>query len=254
MQWCIPLATIMLLLVGCSVLLKEKKYTFKYVVKIIFIPFIIASILTSVLLFLDINFIELIFFFACIFVLASQIQALIVKIIQAKKIKLIYFSSFFSHTGIAVFLAGAVLYGTFSADEEVFLEKNKSFSKNEFQFTITKFDIDSNQKYTTIIPNIDMKYKNNNFTLTPKIIFTRINKINIENNIAEESFEVAMFPAVVSVGLTDIYIEPIKITRNSAAIYFLFSIKPFINLVWLGFGILFVGLMLSVILKKNKIT
>ena len=191
---------------------------------------------------MDYSVAELLFFFACIFAIISLLQSLIIKIFSTKKIKLTYFSSFLSHIGVAIFLTGAVLYGILKKDEQIVLEKGILFeSNNGFQCMISKIDIEVGRKYSYIIPNIDLEYKKNYFTLKPKIIFTKI----INEN--KEFFDVSMFPDIKSIGLTNIYIEPQNVTTNSEAISLLLSIKPYINLVWIGFITLLIGLLLSVI-------
>ena len=53
MLWGMPLGTAMLILLGCSVLLKEKKYNFFEFAKTIIIPFATAIIITFVLFFFN---------------------------------------------------------------------------------------------------------------------------------------------------------------------------------------------------------
>jgi cytochrome c biogenesis factor len=173
------------------------------------------------------------------------LQALITKIIQTKKIKLIYFPSFLSHIGLTILLTGAVLYGAFKENEQIFLEQNKLFeTKSGIQCIISKVDTEIGKKYSYIYPIIDLKYKKNNFILRPKIVFTRV-----KNNDNKEFFDITMFPSIISIGLTDIYVEPLNINlkENITTISFLFSIKPYINLIWIGFAVLLIGLILSVI-------
>jgi cytochrome c biogenesis factor len=252
----------MLLLLGFSALLKTKKIN-------IIIALIIATIAAITLFFVGMKtIIELVFFFACVFAIVSQLQSLLAKIMLTKKIKLNYLSSFLSHIGLAIFLVGAVLYGAFREDEIVFLEKNKLIeTKNGFQCIITKIDNEIKQKYFYIVPNIDVKYKKNNFILKPKIVFTRIidkNEINLNSNNKvnnndndnlktnyQKSFGIHLHPDVANIVLTDIYIEPIN-SPTSNGLLFLISVKPYIKLVWVGFATLLCGLIMSLIPHRNR--
>ncbi|MCL2039847.1 MAG: cytochrome c biogenesis protein CcsA [Bacteroidetes bacterium] len=239
MLWGMPLAAILLLLLGCSAVLKEKitkeKHPFFTSLKAIIIPFSIAIINTTILFFEGANtIIELLFFYACIFAITGKLQSLITKIAITKKIKLNYFSSFLSHTGIAILLVGAVLYGLFSEEEIILLEKNKLLkTKSNLHCTIAKIDIKTDKKHTYILPIIDVKYSKNNYILQPKIVISSSN-----NNFY-------MLPAILSFGFTDIYIEPLNAPAKDGLL-FAISIKPYIKLVWIGFALLFCGLLISI--------
>jgi len=231
---------------------------------------LLIAIITTFIFFLEgiTTIIELVFFFACVFAIASQLQTFIIKIIRTKKIKLNYFASFLSHIGVSLFLVGAVLYGAFRVDEIVFLEKNKLFeTKNGFQCIIVKVYVENDRKYSYIVPCIGVKYEKNNFYLKPKLTFTRIidksivlnnsyyeieknNEIENHNNTYQKSFDSYMFPDIVSIGLTDIYIEPINSPVKDGFL-FLISVKPYIKLVWIGFATLFCGLLISLIPHRN---
>ena len=269
MLWCMPLTGIMLLLLGCSVLLNDKKMlkgrkkSFNDIVYKIAIPFIIAIIMMIILFYSGMIVIEeLLFFFTCIFAIISQFQVLVIKILKTKKVKLVYFPSFLSHIGLIIFLTGAVLYGTFQVEEKIFLEKDKIFEmKNGLKCKLVEIDTEIIRKYTHIIPTIKIEYEKNIKFLKPKMVFTRIIrniKDNAVTNTAEvdgATFDVSVFPGVLSVGLTDIYIEPLSIgysRENTTAMSFIFSIKSYINVVWLGFMILLIGFIFSVIIHNKK--
>ena len=250
MLWGIPLGAMLLLLLGGSALLKERKHSFRSFIKPIIIPFVIA-IITSILLFLEgINTIkELVFLFAGVFAIISQLQSLITKVIITKKIKLNYLPSFLSHIGFAIFLTGAVLYGAFREDEIIFLEKDKLFeTKSGFQCAIIKVDFNSDKKYYYTLPIIEVKHKaieHSPFLFAPKIVFTKHNN-NDSNNVAAAY----MFPDIFSIRLKDIYIEPINIDVNNGLLFSI-SVKPYIKLVWIGFGVLLCGLIISLIIYCN---
>jgi cytochrome c biogenesis factor len=162
--------------------------------------------------------------------------------------------AFITHVGLCVFIISVVLYGTYSSEEQLTLHVKQAVRTNSGYgclFTkISEHSADGHKHYTI---RIACKTPSGNVVnLDPYVIVSRANGATY-------------FPATYRVGLSDIYIEPCKISSNQPhyandaenirdvdEISIIFSIKEYIYLVWFGGGVMLLGLILSVIKQNRK--
>ena len=190
----LPIAIIIGLLNGLSLLLKWKSNKSEYILKQVATPLIVTFVLTVVLVLwggvYDVMLILLSF---------SSIFALVVNFEIAYRIarkKATHIGAYVAHIGIALFLLGVVATGGFSEQDSYDLEKGKAVNAFGYDLTFLGYKpIENGEKYS-----FDIKVEKNNSSsvISPVMYVSSIN-----NSLMRE-------PAIWNMFTKDFYITPLS--------------------------------------------
>ncbi|MDR3668091.1 MAG: cytochrome c-type biogenesis CcmF C-terminal domain-containing protein [Ignavibacteriaceae bacterium] len=189
----VPLAIIIGLLNGLSLLLKWNMTRGKDLLKSSIIPISIALLVTLMIIILGgvKDVMMIILSFSCAFTLAVNID-IAFRIIRGS---LNMIGAYIAHIGIALFLLGVIGSAGYSKQIDVNLEKNVPVSALGYEMVFTGYNpIENTNKYQF---NISLKKDDKSFSVAPIMYISDFN-----NGLMRE-------PAIMSMFTHDIYVSPL---------------------------------------------
>jgi len=188
----LPLAIIIGLLNGLSLLLKWKQNKLQEVLKKSILSAAISIIFTVILAVFGVtDIMMLILAFATAFSLVVNID-IAIKIIRGN-LKML--GAYVAHTGIALFILGVIGSTAYSKQVDIDLVKNEPREALGYKLTFTGYQpIDNNTKYAF---NINLEKGNKNYTVAPRMYISEFN-----NGLMRE-------PAILTTPTKDIYVSPL---------------------------------------------
>jgi cytochrome c-type biogenesis protein CcmF len=148
-----------------------------------------------------------------------------------------------AHIGFALFLLGVLISGNFSKSQEIKLPKDKIVEALKHKFEFTGYHaIDNGKKYAF---NVVIRDNKSSWNAAPVMYISEYN-----NSLMRE-------PDILMGLSKDFYISPTEYIDNNKTgpkevLTIDASIKPNINLVWLGIIIITIGMIISVLRRKRE--
>ncbi|MEN8193465.1 MAG: cytochrome c-type biogenesis CcmF C-terminal domain-containing protein [Bacteroidota bacterium] len=142
----LPIAIIMGILNGLSLLMRWKKTTEKTLMDSLKIPLIITIITTLLIVFLGSikDYMAMLFTLSAVFMLILNFDVAI-KIVKGKKL---FLGAYISHVGIALFMLGVIATGWFSVDKQVELKEGITQNVLGYDLTFTGYEsIENGEKF-----------------------------------------------------------------------------------------------------------
>ena len=257
-QMNLPLALLMLLLIGLSLFLRWKATSGNELLRSS-LPAIIISLAVSVgvILLTGIKGAGyVLFLFSMVFTVVVNIQMLS-RVIRSG----VYFwGGHIAHIGFALFLFGVLASSTLEHSKQIDLTKNVETNYRNIEMTFTGIKpIENGNKYAF---DINVNRGGDNFVASPIMYISDFNNSLMREPYIEEGF------------LRDIYFSPISYNdqsdnsssasnaavqksesspkKHAEILSVEVSTKPFISFVWLGVVIMSIGFLLA-LLRRNKV-
>lgn len=147
-----------------------------------------------------------------------------------------------THIGFAVFLLGVLISGNFSRTQEIRLPVNQSVSALEHNFKFTGYTpFDNGKKYSF---NVLISDNSSSWKAAPVMFVSEYNNSTMRE------------PDILMGMTKDFYISPVEYSGGNPGqqevLTIEASIKPNINLVWLGTIIITIGMIVSTIRRKRE--
>ncbi len=199
-QMHIPIAIIIGLLNGGSLLLKWKSTKGQDLLKKSLFSISASFILTAIIVVFGgvSDIMVMLLVLSTTFALIVNLE-IAIKIIRGNKKML---GAYVAHIGIALFLLGVVSSSIYSREKDIDLIKNKTKDAFGYQMTFTGYrSIDNNTKYAF---DINMKKGNQDFTISPVMYISEFN-----NGLMRE-------PAILSMITKDFYVSPLGYDNGTA--------------------------------------
>jgi cytochrome c-type biogenesis protein CcmF len=195
----LPLAIIIGLLNGLSLLLKWRQNSGQEVLKKSVISAAIALVITSVLAVFGVaEIMMLILVFATTFSLIVNTD-IAIKIIRGN-LKML--GAYVAHIGIALFILGVIGSAVYSKQVDIDLVKNEPREALGYKLTFTGYNpIENNTKYAF---NINVVQGDKNYTVAPRMYISEFN-----NGLMRE-------PAILTTPTKDIYVSPLGYEEGGA--------------------------------------
>ncbi|NWF89882.1 MAG: cytochrome c biogenesis protein CcsA [Ignavibacteriaceae bacterium] len=197
----VPIAIIIGLLNGLSLLLKWKQSDGKDLLKKSYLSIVLSLIITlSIIIFGGVDDVMM------ILLTLSSAFALIVNLEIAVKIvrgNMKMLGAYVSHIGIALFILGVIGSAAYSKEESVDLIRNQPIETLGYQLTFTGYTpIENNTKYAF---NINLRRGNSTYTISPVMYISEFN-----NGLMRE-------PAILNLWTKDFYISPLGYEEGKAS-------------------------------------
>lgn len=189
----LPIAIIIGLLNGLSLLLKWKTTNAKAFLKDSALSVILSIFITALIVILGgvTNPMMILLRFSSAFALVVNAE-IAIRIVKGNLKSL---GAYVSHIGIALFILGVIGSGAYSSTVNLDLVKNKPASAFGYQLTFTGYTpIENNTKYAF---NISMKKDNNSYQVAPVMYIAEYN-----NSLMRE-------PAILNLFSKDVYLAPL---------------------------------------------
>ena len=189
----LPIAIIIGLLNGLSLLLKWKTTNAKAFLKDSALSVILSIFITALIVILGgvTNPMMILLSFSSAFALVVNAE-IAIRIVKGNLKSL---GAYVSHIGIALFILGVIGSGAYSSTVNLDLVKNKPASTFGYQLTFTGYTpIENNTKYAF---NISMKKDNNSYQVAPVMYIAEYN-----NSLMRE-------PAILNLFSKDVYLAPL---------------------------------------------
>lgn len=189
----LPIAIIIGLLNGLSLLLKWKTTNAKAFLKDSALSVILSVFITALIVILGgvTNPMMILLSFSSAFALVVNAE-IAIRIVKGNLKSL---GAYVSHIGIALFILGVIGSGAYSSTVNLDLVKNKPASAFGYQLTFTGYTpIENNTKYAF---NISMKKDNNSYQVAPVMYIAEYN-----NSLMRE-------PAILNLFSKDVYLAPL---------------------------------------------
>lgn len=189
----LPIAIIIGLLNGLSLLLKWKTTNAKAFLKDSALSVILSIFITALIVILGgvTNPMMILLSFSSAFALIVNAE-IAIRIVKGNLKSL---GAYVSHIGIALFILGVIGSGAYSSTVNLDLVKNKPASAFGYQLTFTGYTpIENNTKYAF---NISMKKDNNSYQVAPVMYIAEYN-----NSLMRE-------PAILNLFSKDVYLAPL---------------------------------------------
>ncbi|MCZ7609154.1 MAG: cytochrome c biogenesis protein CcsA [Ignavibacterium sp.] len=189
----LPIAIIIGLLNGLSLLLKWKTTNAKAFLKDSALSVILSIFITALIVILGgvTNPMMILLSFSSAFALVVNAE-IAIRIVKGNLKSL---GAYVSHIGIALFILGVIGSGAYSSTVNLDLVKNKPASAFGYQLTFTGYTpIENNTKYAF---NISMKKDNNSYQVAPVMYIAEYN-----NSLMRE-------PAILNLFSKDVYLAPL---------------------------------------------
>lgn len=130
-QWMLPIAILILLLNGLSIILNSKQKEYKSLFKNYFYDFVVSIVLSIIFtIFLTYNFAYGVLIFSSVFSISTNVRKIWVKI----KKRSFRIGAFISHLGIAFLIVGSITSGGFEKTEIIHLYEGKSTEAFGYSF------------------------------------------------------------------------------------------------------------------------
>jgi len=195
----LPIAIIMGILNGLSLLLRWKKTPEKSLLESLKIPTIISVIVTALIVFIGgINdFMAILFTLSAVFMLTVNIDVAR-KIIKGKKL---FIGAYIAHVGIALFMLGVIATGWFSLEKQVKLEEGVTQNILGYDLTFNGFTpINNGQKYKF---NIAVEKDGSSDVVSPVMYISSFN-----NSLMRD-------PDLLNKFTRDLYVSPVSYEEGS---------------------------------------
>ncbi len=191
-QWNLPIAIIIGLINGLSLLLKWKQTNGKLLLKDSIVSLALAGILTvGVIIFGEVyDVMMIIFTYSTAFALFVNMEVAF-KIIKGK---LSFLGAYIAHAGIALFFLGVIATGAYTSSETFELPKEQVVSKLGYDFKFLGYRlIEGGKKYSF---DVEVKRGTNTTVVSPVMYIAEFN-----NSLMRE-------PDILNYFTRDLYIEP----------------------------------------------
>jgi cytochrome c-type biogenesis protein CcmF len=188
----LPLAIIIGLLNGISLLLKWTQTRRQDFFRELTLPGVISLVITLSLIFIGVtNIMLLLLAFSAIFTIYINAE-IALRIVKGSKKKL---GAYIAHIGIALFLLGVIGSAGYTKEVDLNLEKNKPISALGYEMVFTGYNpIENGDKYAF---NIALKKGDKQYSVSPVMYISQFN-----NGLMRE-------PAILSMATKDLYVSPI---------------------------------------------
>ncbi len=196
----LPIAIIIGLLNGLSLVLKWKTNKSQELWKKIISPIVISLILTTAVVFIGnvYNFMLILLSYSSIFSIVVNFE-IAYRIARKKALSL---GAYIAHIGIALFLLGVVATGGFSQEDSIDLEKGKTSSIFGYDVTFLGFNrIENSEKYAF---NLKIEKGSSSKTISPVMYVSSIN-----NSLMRE-------PDIWTMITRDFYVTPLSYTDGAS--------------------------------------
>lgn len=190
----LPIAIIMGILNGLSMLLRWKKTTDKTLMESLKIPLIITLVLSILVVLVGgiTDFMAILFTVSAVFMLVINID-MVRKIVKGKKL---FIGAYVAHTGIALFMLGVIATGWFSIEKQVELEEGITKSVLGYDLTFTGYTpINNGEKYEF---NIDVAKGGSSDVVSPVMYISSFN-----NSLMRD-------PDILKMFTKDFYVSPVS--------------------------------------------
>jgi cytochrome c-type biogenesis protein CcmF len=195
----LPLAIIVGLLNGLSLLLKWKQNKGQEILKKSVISVAVSIVFTAMLAVFGVtDIMMLILAFAAMFSLVVNVD-IAVKIIRGN-LKML--GAYVAHIGIALFILGVIGSAVYSEEVDIDLIKNEPKEAFGYQMTFTGYNpVENNTKYAF---NISLQKGDKNYSVSPRMYISEFN-----NGLMRE-------PAILTMPTKDIYVSPLGYEEGGA--------------------------------------
>lgn len=240
-QMNLPLVILMALLISATLMLRWRSTNRDTMLKEMGLHLIISGALTLVIALLAGISGPVNMFFALS--LSFTIVTNIFYIIKNVKISKLLTGGQIAHIGFAVFLFGVLISGNFSKTQEIRLPKDKVVKALDHNFKFTGYvPVDNGNKYAF---NVLINDNSSSWKAAPVMYVSKYN-----NSVMRE-------PDILMGMTKDFYISPIEFidksqTNPEDVLTIEASIKPNINLIWLGTIVITLGMFVSTIRRKRE--
>lgn len=190
----LPIAIIMGILNGLSLLLRWKKTTDKTLLDSLKIPLIVTVVLSLLIVLVAgiKDFMAILFTLSAVFMLVLNID-MVRKIVKGKKI---FIGAYVAHTGIALFMLGVIATGWFSIEKQVELKEGVTKSVLGYDLTFTGYSpVNNGEKYQF---NIDVARDGSSDLVAPVMFISSFN-----NSLMRD-------PDIVNMLTKDFYVSPVS--------------------------------------------
>jgi len=197
----LPIAIIIGLLNGLSLLIKWKHNKEETLIKSLKLPLIVALLISALIVLIGgiIDFMSMLLTFSAVFALVVNGEVA-TKIVKRKKS---FIGAYVAHTGIAIFMLGVVATGGFSEETQVELEKNVPQEVLGYELTFTGYSpIENGKKFEF---NIDVKSGDNVSVVAPVMFMSDFN-----NSLMRE-------PDILNKYTRDFYVSPVSYDDGGAS-------------------------------------
>ena len=167
----LPIAIIIGIVNGLSLLLRWKKTKEKTLIDSLKIPLIVTVVLAAVIAFLGgiTDFMAIIFTLSAVFMLVINVDVAR-KIVKGKKL---FLGAYIAHVGIALFMLGVIATGWFSLEKQVELKEGITKSVLGYDLTFTGYTpLANGEKYEF---NIDVAKDGNTDVVSPVMYISSFN-------------------------------------------------------------------------------
>ena len=167
----LPIAIIIGIVNGLSLLLRWKKTKEKTLIDSLKIPLIVTVVLAAVIAFLGgiTDFMAIIFTLSAVFMLVINVDV-VRKIVKGKKL---FLGAYIAHVGIALFMLGVIATGWFSLEKQVELKEGITKSVLGYDLTFTGYTpLANGEKYEF---NIDVAKDGNTDVVSPVMYISSFN-------------------------------------------------------------------------------
>lgn len=197
-MWNLPIAIILLIIMGLSVFMEWKKTGKEKFITNIIQPFLYSIIVTVILIVIGVKNIPMIIFsFASLFAFFINLIRLI-RIIKTRKST---FGGTLAHIGIALFFLGIIGSAKYSEEINLSLELNKPMDAFGYKFTYvgaTPFMDANNKSDTMYYFNVKVEKDNREMTMKPIMYFSKFSQGIMKN------------PDIANFMTKDLYISPLS--------------------------------------------
>lgn len=214
-------------------------------IKIILILSLLLSIFVSVALYFTYNgksLVSLAGIILSIWLISLSVTNYLTQSKKTNKIALNIYSRQISHIGLAILTLGIAISSGWQVEKEQVIKKDEYIEISGYKAQLQDVTIGAGKNYITRQAIFRLFYKENNElnNLKPEVRHYPVSKTN--------TTEAAIYYSLFS----NIYIA-IGDSDNNGAIATIIYYKPFVNLIWLGCFMMFLGSAVLVFKKRNKI-
>jgi len=245
-----PLAILIMLMVGLSLILRWRSTSVDSLVKGILIHLIISIIITALIVVAA--GMSSVYFILYTLMASFTLITNLITLYQNMKITYLLTGGQIAHIGIGLFLLGVLLSGNFSKSKQIELPKGKKVEALGHQFKFTGYDeIGNTNKFHF---NVEIQDGNQTKKAAPVMFRSSFN-----NNLMRE-------PDILLGFIKDIYISPVQYVENengattsnqknefNEVLTIEASLKQNINLVWLGVLLVSIGLFIATLRRRKEL-
>lgn len=253
-----PVAILLMLTMGLGLYMEWKKTDTKKLLLNIILPAVLSVIALIILFVIGLRDpLYMVFAFTSLFAFFINAR-LATRIAKSGKLN---FGGKLAHIGLALFFLGVIGSGRYSEEANISLEMNKPKETLGYTFTytgVTPFMDANNKRDTMYYFNIKVEKDNKEMIMRPVMYISQFTNGIMKN----PDMKLVKFT-------TDLYLSPVSLEQPSEfsadaiqpenggvkeeTLVLAASVKPFIDIVWTGVGIMFIGFVLAIVRRRKEL-